>query len=88
LGARFVRGEAEAMPAAHRDLSGAALDAVPEALRLVLDEALLLLDSERILQVIGEIGTSAPELAAALGERAHNYDYSGIWEALHGRRFS
>lgn len=88
LGARFVRDEAEAMPTAHRDLSGAALDDLPFALRQELDEALLFLDSERILRVIGEIGRAAPELAAALGERAHNYDYSGIREALQGRRSS
>ncbi|MDD2733320.1 MAG: ATP-binding protein [Desulfuromonadaceae bacterium] len=91
LGARFVRAEAEAAPTAHPELSGAALDAaldaLPESLRQELDEALLLLDSERILQVIGEICRAAPELAAALGERAHNYDYTGIMEAVRGGIF-
>ncbi|MDU0458670.1 MAG: ATP-binding protein [Geobacteraceae bacterium] len=88
LGVRYVRAEAEAMQAAHHDLSGAELDAVPDSLRLELDEALLFLDSERILQAIDKIGRVAPELAAALGKLAHNYDYTGIREALHGRRSS
>jgi len=88
LGARFVRAEAETTPTAYPLLSSTALDTVPPSLRQELDEALLLLDSERILQVIGEIGRSAPELATALGKRAHNYDYTGIREALQGRRSS
>ncbi len=93
LGARFVRGEAESLPISNPNISGAALNAalraLPEPLRQKLDEALLLLDSERVLRVIGEIGTTAsPELAAALGERAHNYDYTGIREAIQGRRSS
>jgi len=88
LGTRFIRAEAETAPSAHTVLSGAALDAVPDAQRRELDEALLLLDSERILRVIGEIGTIAPELAATLGERAHNYDYTSIRKALQGRRSS
>lgn len=88
LGARFVRAEAETTPAVHRQISVAALDSVPDVLRQKLDEALLLLDSERILQVIDEIGTIAPELAAMLGERARSYDYSGIREALQGGRIS
>ena len=92
LGARFMRCEAESLPIANTEISVAALNAtlsaLPEPLRQKLDEALLLLDSERILRVIGEIGRAAPELAAALGERAHNYDYTGIREALQGRRSS
>jgi CheY-like chemotaxis protein len=92
LGARFARGEAEATATAQPELSGAALDAalsaLPDALRQELDEALLLLDSERILQAIGEIGRAAPELAEALGVRAHNYDYTGIMKAVRGRKSS
>jgi len=86
LGARFVRIEAGTAPPAHPRLSGTALDTLPDALRRELDEALLLLDSKRILRVIGEIGAAAPELAAALGELAHNYDYTGIREALRGKK--
>jgi CheY-like chemotaxis protein len=90
LGARFVRSEAESLPTAHPQFSGAAL-ATPlkdlsAPLRQELNESLLLLDSERILRVIGEIGRVAPELAAALSERARNYDYTGIRETLQGRR--
>jgi hypothetical protein len=92
LGALFARGEAEATATAQPELSGSALDAalsaLPDDLRQELDEALLLLDSERILQVIGEIGTTRHELAAALSVRAHNYDYTGIMEALRGRKSS
>ncbi|MDA8429749.1 MAG: ATP-binding protein [Geobacteraceae bacterium] len=92
LGARFTRDEAETTSTAHPQLSGAtldtALDAVPDALLQELDKALLLLDSERILQVIGEIGRAAPELAVLLGELAHNYDYAGLVEVLRGRRSS
>lgn len=92
LGARFKRAESVTTTTAHRDLSGAALDAaldsVPDLLLQDLDEALLLLDSKRILRVIGEIGRTAPELAEILGERAHNYDYTGIMEAVDGRRSS
>jgi CheY-like chemotaxis protein len=92
LGARFVRTEAKVEETPPPQLSGAALDSaldsVPDTLLRELEDALLLLDSERILQVIGEFGKTAPELAAALGERAKNYDYSGIREALQGRKSS
>jgi len=92
LGVRFVRGEAESVSTAYPELFGTALDtaldSVPDALRRELDEALLLLDSNRILQAIGEIGAAAPDLAGALRARAHNYDYTGIREALQGRRCS
>jgi len=92
LGARFVRTEAEASPTPAPQLSSAAmntaLDALPGTLLHELEEALLLLDSEHIQQVIDEISRIAPELAAALGERAKNYDYTGIKEALRGRRSS
>jgi signal transduction histidine kinase/CheY-like chemotaxis protein len=88
LGARFVRAEAASLPTPHPQLSGVALDDLPSTLRQELDEALLLLDSERILRVIAEIGKAAPELAAALSERAHHYDYTAIREALQGRRSS
>jgi signal transduction histidine kinase/CheY-like chemotaxis protein len=91
LGVRFVRADAETSSTSHRDFSGAALDIaldlVPDPLLKDLDEALLLLDSERILMVIGEIGHADPDLAAALGERARNYDFTAIREALQGRRF-
>jgi signal transduction histidine kinase/CheY-like chemotaxis protein len=88
LGVRFIRTEAKALPTAHLQLSAAALDAVPAPLRQELNEALVLLDSDRILRVINEIGITAPELAAVLGERAHNYDYTAIVEALRERRSS
>ncbi|MDD2853735.1 MAG: MASE3 domain-containing protein [Desulfuromonadaceae bacterium] len=85
LGVRFTRAEVEATPTAQPHFSCAALNALPDALLRELNEALLLLDSERILQAISEIGTTSPELAAALGERARNFDYTGIMEALNGR---
>jgi CheY-like chemotaxis protein len=92
LGARFVRAEAESLPTAHQEISGAALEtalnAVSDAMRQELDEALLLLDNERIQRVISEIGRANPDLAAALSLRARNYDYTGIREALQGRKTS
>jgi signal transduction histidine kinase/CheY-like chemotaxis protein len=91
LGARFVRTEEETAPTPLR-LSGAALDnalnSVPDTLLQELEEALLLLDSERIQLAISEIGKTTAELAATLGERAKNYDYTGIKEALRGRKSS
>ncbi|MDO9308615.1 MAG: ATP-binding protein [Deltaproteobacteria bacterium] len=88
LGVRFMRAEAETTKTVHPQLTATALNDLPDALRLELDQALLLLDSERILRSIAEIGRVTPELAAALGELAHNYDYTGIREALRGRSSS
>jgi CheY-like chemotaxis protein len=90
LGARFVRTELSNLPSTPPQLSSAALTTplkdLPESLHRELDEALLLLDSERILRAIAAIGTIAPELAAALGELAHHYDYTAIRAALLWRR--
>jgi CheY-like chemotaxis protein len=92
LGVRFVRTEAKAEETPAPLLFGAALesalDAVPDTLLHELEEALLLLDSERIQLAISEIGTAAPDLAAALGERAKNYDYTGIKNVLQGGKSS
>jgi PAS domain S-box-containing protein len=90
LGVRFVQAEAESAPTPPPVISGAAmetaLDNLPHALRQELDEALLLLDSERIQLAIAGIARVAPELAAALDTHAHNYNYTGIRKALRGRK--
>ena len=59
LGARFVRAEEKISQTAQPQLSSAALDALPDAVRQELNEALLLLNSERILQVISKIGKTS-----------------------------
>lgn len=88
MGVRFMQGAAESTPTAPPPLSGAALESVPDHLRQELEKALLLLDSDRIQRVIAEIATTAPELGAALSERAREYKFTTIWEIVQGRRSS
>ncbi|HEX5394342.1 MAG TPA: ATP-binding protein [Rhodocyclaceae bacterium] len=63
-------------------LSASAMASVPETLRRSLAEALSLLDSQRIDEVVAEIGQVAPEVAEALHQRIHNYDYEPILALL------
>ncbi|TAN49425.1 MAG: response regulator [Methylococcaceae bacterium] len=82
-GLNFARSVAEpAAPATRPEASAAAMAAVPEPLRRSLDEALVALDSERILEIIDTIGESAPDLAAALRVQAHSYDYAAMLALL------
>jgi CheY-like chemotaxis protein len=85
LGARFERTERPDQPDIPAQLSTFALQDLPEPLYRELDDALLLLDSARILRAIAAISETAPELATALGERASHYDYTGIRKALKRR---
>jgi len=62
--------------------SSAALAGLPARLRHDLAEAILRLDQERILEVIGEIAPLAAELAEALRERVRNYAYPTILAQL------
>jgi len=82
LGVRFERAEAETAPTPLPELSATALAALPEPLRQKLAEALVILDGDRIMAVIDEIGQTAPDLAAALKELARNYDYQPILALL------
>lgn len=78
LGLRFLRTEEEKAPASRSNLSAAVMATLPEALRQSLGEALIELDSGRILELIAVVGQTAPDLAAALRERAQQYDYEAI----------
>jgi hemerythrin-like metal-binding protein len=69
-------------PEALRALSGTALAALPARLRNSLSEAILRLDQERILEVIGEIATFDGELAEGLRERVRHYAYPIILSLL------
>ncbi len=85
LGVRFERTEQPDQPDIPAQLSTFTLQDLPEPLYRELDDALLLLDSARILRAIAAIGETAPELATALAERARHYDYTGIRKALKRR---
>jgi PAS domain S-box-containing protein len=64
------------------ELSPTALAALPASLRQDLANALLILDADRIMEVIAEIAGADPELGDALRERAQNYDYTAILALL------
>jgi PAS domain S-box-containing protein len=82
LGLRFVRAEAEAEAKPWSELSPAAMAALPAPLRQDLAEALVILDSERILEVVDKIAAIDPVLATALRERVQNYNYEPILALL------
>ena len=63
-------------------LTPAMLVALPEALRRQLHDALVRLDSDRIMEVIGEAGKTDPRLARVLTRLAENFDYPAILDAL------
>jgi len=85
LGLRFVRTPAESETQPLPELDPRAMAALPASLHQALAQALILLNSERILAVIDEIAQTAPELATALRVRAQNYDYEPILALLHAR---
>ncbi len=82
LKVRFVHAAATESTAARHDLGTAAVAALPAELRHGLAEAILRLDQERILEVIGEIVPLDAELAEALRERVRNYAYPAILSQL------
>ncbi len=78
LGVSFVRAEAEGAAKPWPEFSPAALAALPVSLRHDLAEALVILDSERIMEVIDKIAQTDTELATALREQVKNYNYEPI----------
>jgi CheY-like chemotaxis protein len=82
LGLYFLRAEAEAAAWPLPDLSPVAMTALPQHLRQELAQALLILDGERIMEVIDEIGKTDRKLGEALRDRAQNYDYAPILALL------
>jgi len=83
LGIHFIFDMAEAQPLP--ELSPVDFALIPDPLRQELAQALLMLDEEYILEVIHTIAQTAPELGAALKEKAKNYDYQPILALLQSR---
>ena len=84
LGLRYLRADAEVKAAQTGGISAASLAALPEGLRKELEEAAVVLDDQRITEIIGEIAKIDPELAAALSAYARNFDYEPILRLLQG----
>jgi hemerythrin-like metal-binding protein len=82
LNLRYEHATTNESSEALRALNGAALAALPARLRNSLSEAILRLDQERILEVIGEIATLDGELAEGLRERVRHYAYPIILSLL------
>jgi hypothetical protein len=77
---QFVRGKAEIKSV--RELLPTDFAILPESLRQNLVDALIMLDSEYILEAIEKIEAIAPELATVLREKAENFDYENILKPL------
>ena len=80
LGVQFVRAEikTKAEHVVVPELDAAAFATLPVSLCEELAQVLLILDGERILEVIDRIAQTEPELAQALSARAKRYDYAPI----------
>jgi CheY-like chemotaxis protein/nitrogen-specific signal transduction histidine kinase len=83
-GLRFERAQAAEAPPHLPALSRGAMAALPEPLREELAQALVILDRERLLEIIERVTQTDPELGAALTGRARNYDYAPILALLQG----
>ena len=87
LGARYVCREraAPASPAPLRAaLDPAALAALPADLRRELLDALVALDTGRIVALIGRVAEQNPALGQLWRRHADNFDYATIERALRG----
>ena len=82
LKVRYVHATTSESSEALHELSSTALAALPATLRHCLTEAILRLDQERILEVIGEIVPLDAELAEVLKDRVRNYAYPAILSQL------
>lgn len=85
LGLKFVReAEGESAPAAMPEFaaSTAAVAALPESLREKLALELSLMDSDRIMEVVEEIGAVDADLAQVLRKQVRGYDYRPILALL------
>jgi CheY-like chemotaxis protein len=82
LRVRYLYAHATELRKALPDLSAAALTALPATLRRRLVDAILRLDQERILEVIGEIVPLDAGLAKALRKMVSSYAYSTILSQL------
>jgi CheY-like chemotaxis protein len=71
-----------AEPAVSLALTPAMMAALPAVLRGELHEALVSLDSGRIMDVIGELAETEPALSRVLHQLADNFDYQSILKAL------
>ncbi|MDP2963583.1 MAG: ATP-binding protein [Sulfurimicrobium sp.] len=83
LDLRFDRVPAERKEQCMPDLSTAAFAAMPEALRKNLEDAMVILDGERIMKAIDDISKIYPELGSAIKFRAQSYNYESILALLH-----
>lgn len=80
---RFVRSIVEKpTSAASPKLSSGAMAVLPAPLRQLLGQALVTLDSNRILELIEVIEQTAPGLAAVLRERVEQFDCQAILASL------
>jgi signal transduction histidine kinase/ligand-binding sensor domain-containing protein/CheY-like chemotaxis protein len=87
LGVRYTYQEA---PAEGRvgALRPEALEALPKELRLELVDALILLDIDRITELIGRISEHDAALGVGLAGFAERFEYTPILNALAGRPFA
>jgi CheY-like chemotaxis protein len=86
LGLSFERSETDGNPVAPSELSPTAMAALPPALRQDLKNALVMMNRERILEVLEGVEQIERELGAALKSRVQNYDYAPILALLQNGR--
>jgi len=83
LGVRYVRSVAAVEPVSQPTSSSLTQVAVlPEELKSQLLQAVLLLDKERIAELIQDISVVNPDLAAELSRRADAFEFTPIMRAL------
>jgi PAS domain S-box-containing protein len=82
LGIRFIYADKFKPESANITFRAEMLSVLPKELRQALATALTSLDSDRIDQVIQQIGDSDRTLQSALAQLAENYNYPAILKAL------
>ena len=86
LGVRYLYQEsAAAAPVATTALTTATLATLPDALRNELAEAMVTLDTQRIDDLIAQVADEDAALAELLRQRADQFEYELIEEALIGK---